>query len=308
MKFWRSKTILLKPEAVYATDPAPTGAANAILATEVTFTPMEGSDVPRNLERGYFAADATVAAELRAVLTFSVELVGSGTLGTPPAWGPLLRAFGVAEIITAATKVEYVPITDEPESVACYFDVDGTLHKLGGARGTGVLGITANGNPKITATLTGLFSVPAEAARPVPDFSSFKPPQIASSANTSFTIDGDSFVMRDYQFDLGGVIEPRILVGQEAILITDRKERLSVTVEAVPLTTYNPFSAAQNGTLKAISLTHGSIVGRKVQIDHPAALQQRPGAYQQTQGVLEWPLTFLPQPTDGNDQWKITLT
>ncbi|OYY67412.1 hypothetical protein [Sphingomonas sp. 28-63-12] len=94
-KFWKSKTILAKMETTYGTDPTPTGAANAILASDVTWSPMEGSDVARNVERGYFAADPTVAAELRCVLTFTVELVGSGTAGTAPAWGPLLRMSGV---------------------------------------------------------------------------------------------------------------------------------------------------------------------------------------------------------------------
>ena len=95
---WRSKILLAKIEAIYGTDAAPTGAANGILAVDVSFNPMQGSDVSRNLERPFLGAQGTVATELHAELSFKVELVGSGTPGTPPAWGVLLRACGVAEV------------------------------------------------------------------------------------------------------------------------------------------------------------------------------------------------------------------
>lgn len=91
---WKSKTLLIKPEgATYGVDPVPTGAANAILATDVQLQPMEGEDVSRNLELPWMAAQSTKNVALRAVLTFTVELAGSGTAGTPPAWG---RSSGLA--------------------------------------------------------------------------------------------------------------------------------------------------------------------------------------------------------------------
>lgn len=308
-KFWRSKSLLAKIEATYGIDPVPTGAANAILATNVTFSPMEGSDVQRNLERTYFASDPSVPAELRSQITFSVELVGSGAAGTAPGWGPLMRACGAAQVVTPATSVEYSPITDNAESVTLYFDVDGTLHKMRGTRGTAVFAVSANGIPQINFTMTGLFAVPAEAAKPVVDYSIFQPPQIASTSNTPvFTIGGAPFILRDFSLDLANDVQPRILVGQEAILITGRNERLSATVEAVPVSTYNPMQLAQSATAQAIVLQHGTVAGRRVKIETPAAVQQRLQSYNQNQNILEWPLVFSPQPTAGNDQWKITLS
>ena len=308
-KYWKSKTLLAKIETTYGTDAVPTGAANAILATEVTFSPMEGTDVPRNLERTYFAADDSVPAELRSVITFSVEMVGSGSPGVAPGWGPLLRACGVAEVITASTKVEYTPITDNIEAVTLYFDVDGTLQKMRGARGTVVINHGASGIPKLTFTMTGLFSTPVEAAKPTVSYSLFQAPQIGSTQNTPvFTIGGTAFAMRSYSLDLACEVQPRILIGQEAILITGKNERLSVTVEAVPVSTYSPVAIAQAKTPQAIDLQHGTVAGRKVQVNVPVGIQQRLSGYQENQGILEWPLVFSPQPTAGNDQWKITLT
>jgi hypothetical protein len=36
-KYWKTKILLAKSEVTYGTDPTPTGASNAILASDVTF-------------------------------------------------------------------------------------------------------------------------------------------------------------------------------------------------------------------------------------------------------------------------------
>ena len=307
-KYWKSKTILAKVETTYGTDATPTGAANAILCSDVTFTPMEGDWVKRNYERRYFGGRPGLGAAFRSILTFSVELVGSGTAGTAPGWGPLLRACGIAEVVTAATKVEYTPVTDAPESVTLYFDVDGTKHVMLGTRGTVVFKVDANGIPMMTFTLTSLFTVPTEAAKPTPDYSTFKAPQVAIKTNTpTFTIGGTAFIMRSFELDMANDVQPRMLVGQEAILIVDRDETLKTQIEAVALTTYDPFTIANNNTLQAIQLVHGVGAGLISTFDLPSAQQQMP-TYQEQQGILEWPLTFSALPVDGDDQWKITLT
>lgn len=307
-KYWKSKTILAKIEAGYGTDPTPTGAANAILAEDVTFTPMEGDWIKRNVERTWFGAKPGVGASFRSTLTFSVPMVGSGVLGTAPGWAPLIRACGVAQVVTAGVKVEYAPITDSPESATLYFDIDGTKHVMLGTRGTVMFKLSASGIPMLQFTLTSLFTVPTEAAKPTPDYTQFVDPEVASKANTpTFTIGGAAFVLRDFELDLGNDVQPRMLIGQESIIIADREETLKVQVEAVALNVYDPFTVCKAGTKQAIVLAHGTVAGRKTRFDLPTCQQQMP-TYQEQQGILEWPLTFTPLPTAGNDQWKITLT
>jgi hypothetical protein len=308
-KYWKSKTILCKMEAGgYAIDPLPTGAANAILGSDVTFSPMEGEWVKRNYERRSFGAKPGLGAAFRSVLTFSVEAAPSGTAGVAPAWGPLLRACAVAQVVTANTSVEYSPITDNPESSTLYFDVDGTLHKMLGTRGNVAFTLGASGIPMFKFTLTSLFTVPEEAAKPTPDYSQFKAPEVASKANTpTFTIGGIPFAMRNFELDLANDVQASMLVNQEEILIVDRDETLKVQVRAVPLGTYNPFTIAQAGTLQPIVLAHGRVAGRRLGLSLPTSQQQLP-SYQEQQGILEWPLNFSPLPVAGDDQWKLTLT
>jgi hypothetical protein len=305
--YWKKKVILAKAEAVYGTDPVPTGEANAILATNISLNPMEGEDVSRNLERPYFGAQEQLPVGLHSVLTFDVEMVGSGTLGEPPGWGVLHRACAMAETITEDTSVEYEPISSALESVALYINIDGVLHMLLGGRGNVVGTLNAQGIPVWRYTMTGLFAQPTATAAPVPDYSGFQTPQVANKANTpTFTIGGTAFRLRSFEFNRGAQVERRFLVGYEAIEIVDAVETLSCQVEAVALATYNPFTAPI-GAPSAIALVHGTVAATRVKLDFPKAKQRRPG-YTSEQNIVEWPLTFDPLPDEGNDGFKITLS
>lgn len=307
-KKWKSKTILAKMETAYGVDPTPTGALNAILASDVSFTPMEADWVTRNVERRHMGAQPGLGTSFRSMLTLSVELVGSGTAGTAPGWDVLLRACAAARVITADTSVEYTPVTDGHESATLYFDVDGTLHKMLGTRGTAVLTVNAAGVPVLTFTLTSLFTMPAEQPKLTPNYSAFRAPQAANKANTpTFTIGAVPFIMRSFSLTMNNDVQGRFLVGQEEILIVDKNEAVAVQVEAKALNVYNPYAMAQADTLQPIALVHGTVEGRIVSIDLPHAQQQTPG-FTQEQNIVEWPLTFSPQPQLGDDQWKITLT
>lgn len=309
-----TKIILAKIETTYGTDPTPTGAANAMLMKGVEIRPMEGQDVSRNIERPYMGAQEEFPAGLYSVLTGSVELVGSGSTGVAPAWGPLLRACGCAEVVTADVvagdgTVKYNPITDNIESVCLHFYVGTTRHILKGCRGSAEFGFNAQGIPEIKFTLTGLFSIPTDQARPTPDLTHFMVPSVVSQANTpTFTVDTQSLVTNSVTFNLGCSVSPRLYIGREAVIITDRAESLTAKVEAVPLTTWDPFTKANNRTRVAVVLQHGTTVGRRVKLEAGSCAIKRLSGYENSQNILEWPLQLTPQPTAGNDQWLLTLT
>ncbi|MFD1342881.1 phage tail tube protein [Litorisediminicola beolgyonensis] len=306
---WRDKILLAKIETTYATDATPTGAANAILATEVSLNPMEGEDVSRELERPFLGAQPTIPVDVHATLSFRVELVGSGTAGTPPGWGPLLRACGCAETVNAGTDVVYNPVSDAHEAVSIYLWIGGTRYVLLGTRGTATFRVNASGIPYIEFQFTGLFTQPSETAKVTPDVSAFQKPQVASNANTPvFLLAGTALVMRAFSMNLGNAVEGRFLIGSEDILITDRADQIEVTVNAVPLTTLNPYQLAADQTDVVVALTHGVGAGRISSLAVPKAQMQRPSGLENSQGITEWPLRLVPQPDAGNDQWTLTLT
>lgn len=306
---WKDKILLAKIEGTYGVDPTPSGTANAILAKDVTLTPMEGDDVDRELDTPYLGGQGTIPAGLHAKLSYKVELAPSGAAGTAPAWGPLLRACAIAETISAGTSVTYNPVSDNHESVTQYLWVGGTQYVLPGCRGIAKFAITAQGIPYIEFEFTGLFKQPSEVARVTPTLTGFKKPLVATKVNTpTFTLNGTAFVMRSLKMDLGNKVENRFLIGSESILITDKSEMIETTVVAVPLTSFNPFALAAAQTAIPVNLVHGTVAGAIATLNAPTAQMQRPSGLENSQDIKEWPLRLKPLPATGNDQWTLVLS
>lgn len=306
--YWRTKILAAKIESTYGTDASPAG-VDAILATDVRLRPMEGNDVSRELETPHLGAQGTIPTELHAMLSFKVELEPSGVAGDAPGWGGLLRACAMAETVSLATSVTYNPVSDGHESITLYLYIGNTLHALIGARGTCTIEVTAQGIPYLNFEFTGLFVQPAESTRPTPTLTGFKKPGVATTANTpTFTIDSTSLVMRSFSLALGNQVERRFLIGAERVLITDRSEAIQTTVEAQPLTAFNPFALAAAQTAVDVTLVHGTVAGRIATLNIPTAQMQRPQGLENAQNITEWPLRLVPLPTSGNDQFTLTLT
>lgn len=306
---WNSKILLAKIEASYGVDAAPTGAANGILCLDLDLKPMEGNTVSRKLERPFLGAQGSIATELHGVLTFKVELVGSGTPGVAPAWGVLMRGCAAAQTITAGTSVAYNPVSDDHESLTLHFYLGGTRYVMRGARGTVILRFPAQGLPYLEFTLRGLYSEPGEAARPTVTLTNFQEPDVVTSQATPvFKIANLSFVMREFSLDLGNALENRFLVGSESVRITDRTDQMAATVEAVPLTTFSPYALARSGAVVPVEIQHGTVAGRIARLEVDRAELQRTAGLQNQQNVVEWPLALVAQPLAGDDQWTLTLT
>ncbi|GIT85405.1 phage tail tube protein [Roseobacter sp. OBYS 0001] len=305
--FWRDKIIAAAIETTYGTDEDP-GGADAIYAKEVSLTPMEGNDLDRELELPHFGSQGTIPVELHSKLSLKVELAPSGTAGLAPQWGPLLRACGVAETISAGTSVTYNPITNGAESLTIHFFIGATRHVLKGTRGNARFELTAQGIPHIMFEFTGLFALPSEETRPTPVFTGWQKPQHVTETFTAFTLNAVTTVMRSFTMEMGNAVETRFLVGPESILITDKSEQIECTIQAVPLTRLDPYTLALNATDVALNLRHGVGAGKIATIAVPLAQMQRPQGLQQPQNITEWPLRLVPRTNAGNDQWTLTLT
>lgn len=306
---WKTKYILAKIETTYGTDSAPVAATDGVLAQNITLRPMQGEDAPRNLERPFLAADETIPVNVHAQLDFSVELAPSGTAGTAPAWAPLLRACGVGQTVSAGVSVTFAPATDNHASATIHFFVEGTRHVLTGARGNARFVIGAQAIPRIEFAFTGLYNVPSEQSRTNPTLSSWQRPQPATRTNTpTFTVNSVASQLRELTFDLGNQVVPRLLIGAESIIIPDRAETLSARIGSVPLSTLNPFALAAALTPVPVGLVHGVGAGRIATFSWPLAQLRRPPEPAVQDQIVEWPLTFAPQPNSGNDQWSLVLT
>lgn len=303
---WRRKALLADVEATYGTDEGPTGAANAILASDVSLTPLEGGEVNRENIQTYLGARGDIPVDEHVALEFAVELAGGGAADTPPQYGPLLRACGLSETINAGTDVQYDPVSDSFESASIHMHIDGILHKLLGSRGSVSLSLARGQVPRLRFRMLGLFTAPADTALPTTDTSGALRPLVPSTTNTpTFTIDGFAGTLEELGLDLGNDTQGRFLVGSESIEIVDREATGSARIETVALATKDFIALSRARTRVALALEHGTVAGNIVRVDAPAVEIGRPG-YQESQGVVMWNLPLKLIPSAGDDEIKIT--
>lgn len=305
----RKRTLLAKIETTYGVDPTPSGAANAILVRNLTIAPQETEFADRDLVRPYLGSSEQLPAAIMATAEFEVEMAGSGTLATAPAWGPLLRACGFAQTINAGVSVAYDPVSAAFESVTIYFNVDGVLHKMLGARGNVSFEINAKQIPVFKFKLWGLYQTIADAAAPTVDYTAWKKPVVVNTTNTTgLTVHGfASAVLSTLSCDLANNVVHRQLVGGESVIITDRKPQGSLTLEAVTVAAKDWWTIAKNATLGAFSVVQGSAAGFKVQLDMPTVQLIAPN-YTDLDGIQMLQMGLRPVPgATGNDEIKITV-
>ena len=303
----RKRTILAKLESSYGVDPTPTGSANAILVRNLSITPLNAELASRDLVRPYLGASEQLIASNYVSVEFEVEMAGSGTAGTAPAYGPLLQACGLLET-DGASDVTYTPVSASFASVTLYYNVDGVLHKVTGARGNVEMSIAAGQIPVFKFTFTGLYNAPTDTAAPSVTYTAFQTPLAANNDNTTgFSLFSYSGALSSMSLNLNNHVQYRTLIGAEDGLLTDRQASGQVVFEAPTIAAKDFFSLALGATLGALDITHGTTAGNKVQITSSRVDVSNP-TYQDENGIqmLQVPITLVPS-TAGNDEFSIVV-
>ncbi len=260
------KAMLTKIESSYGTDPAPSGAANAVLLRNLDIDIAVGDRIPRDVLRSGLGQVAQFLVGRRVTMTCTVDLAGSGTAGIAPPYGPLLRSCAMAETVTADTKVDYTPIDSGFESVSNWFNLEGMRTKMVGVRGSAKAQLQKGKLPTIALQLTGLWTSDDASAYPSQTLTAWKDPVPVTKANTpTFTLDSQAVVASAFELDLGVNTEYRELINLKEIAVLDRLPALTATFEELPLGTKNYF-AMMGGTPIALDLVHGTTAGNIVEI------------------------------------------
>ena len=306
----RKRLILLESEATYGTDPTPTG-VDAILVRDLSITPLQSDTVGRDLVRPYLGASEQLLANTRVQCTFSVELAGSGTAGTAPRYGKALLACGLSETIVATTSVTYAPVSSSFGSATIYYNIDGVLHKVTGARGTFTINGTVGQIPTIDFTFTGIYNTPTDTALPAVTYGDQATPVIFKQGNTTdFQLLSYAGCLQSVSFDIGNSLVYRELVGcTKQVLLTDRAATGSVTLEAVTMATKNYFTAAlTDASLGNLLFQHGQTAGNIIDVVS-TRIDIGDVSYGDQDGIhmLTIPYTAVPS-TSGNDEFSLVYT
>ena len=308
-KKWRKKILQAKVEAASGTAEVLAG-SDAVLATNVEVTPLQGETASRELERPYLGAQEQIVIGAHASIAFSVELAAAGAAGSVPPWSDLLRACGFAETIAAGVSVGYSPVSDAEESAT----IDGVLQTLAGCRGTFNLEFAKNAIPRLRFTFIGSWVAPNDTAAAQPDYSGWQLPVIPTNANTpTFTMLGESgLAMSSLNLDMGIETTYReVINGADEVVITGRSPNGQVVVDTPPVAGNagaELVKMAKEGTTNALRLIHGTVAGHKIQINCPKVQASQP-AYQEDSGIWQTQLNWAPLPNAaaGNDEITISV-
>lgn len=302
---WSKLAFLHKIEAVYGTDVGP-AVADAIVASNITFTPLQAQEEMRDLLLPYLGNQGAILTEEHGQIEFDVEIAGAGAAGDVPKYGSLLRVCGLAETVTADTDVTYSIIEDGVESGTIYFNVDGVQHIFVGARANLQPNFTSSKIPKFRFRLTGLLGTVTDVALPTVTKAGWTTPVAVSKANTTLSLHGWSAIAQSLSLDLGNTLTPRFLIGEESVRITDRKSTGTTVVDAKSMATINWFDIARTRTRGALALQHGTEDGNIVEISAPAVEIGPPGQSQDN-NIVNYSLPLKLCPVNGLDDLTIKV-
>lgn len=309
VKKWARKALLSKIESVYATDPTPSGAANAIEAHNVTFRRLS-TLLPRPYAKPTLGRNGEIEALVHAQLTFDVPVASSGAAGTAPAWAPLLRACAMAETLTGdpADAAEYALVATGEASITHYWQMDGIKAELNGARGTAGIEFVHGQVPMWKFDFMGLHPAQADTALPTPTMTAWQRPKAASKVNTpTFTLNGVALKLHSLSVNLGIDRVLRDFTNHAEIVVTGRDNgvRGELVFFTEALGTFNPFALAAAESLHALQIIHGVGAGNIVQLDAPKVQILQPN-HDVVQGMAVIRCALLLNEDEGNDEILIT--
>jgi hypothetical protein len=288
-RYTRNTVLLAKVEAAYGTDSTPTG-AEAMLCSKPQLTPLNAQNVPRDVNLGYMGSKEHLVGSRFMEMSFDIELVGSGTAGTGPAWGDLMLACGWSETETATIRVDYVLVSSAFQSASLYWYDDGLLHKMLGARGTVTIKAIAGQIPVLSFSFKGLYTVPTAAANATPSYTAFKIPEVVTEANTlDLTLGGThatavapaiatgtAYPSQGIEFMQSASVEHVPLLGGETIEITGREPTCRFSLELTAAQEATAMAAVTAATLTSVGMVHGTTAGYKSLIWLPTVQRINP--------------------------------
>ncbi|MBF9263394.1 hypothetical protein [Paracidovorax cattleyae] len=305
-KLLRKMAILVAIETVVGTAVVPL-AANAVLASDVTLTPLEGDSVERNNIRPFFGSSGSTLVTEYQKIAFSVEFAGVAIAGDMPGVTTLLRACAISATNQANTKTVFAPVTDGIESVTIYANVDGTLYKMHGARGEVEFTTDAKAIPKWKFEFSGSFVPAVDQVMPAVNYSTFLAPLGVNKANTTLSLDGVAVAASAFSWKCGNQVTKRDLMNVDTVEITDRKSTGSVTFENTSVATKNWIAMARASAVVPLVLKHGQAATNTVIFKSTRAQIGKP-TFADSDGVqmITIPLSFIPSDA-GNDEWSIEI-
>lgn len=263
----------------------------------------------RNPFRETLSPLPSVMGKRSGKLPFMCELVGSGTAGTAPFWGKLMKGCAFGETIVPATSVAYAPASTSIPSMTLAAYMDGVIHKLWGARGNVKLNLEVGKPGLLHFDFQGADFLHSDGAMLSGVSCSLVVPP--SFLGATFTIDGVAFFVDKVEFDIANTLalrtDPNSSSGHKSCLITGRKGKITLDPEMVLASSKDIWTMWRNGSQVALSAVLGSVAGNIITIACPK-FQIQDVKFGNRSGIRLNNLTAVMALNSGDDEFTITLT
>lgn len=310
-RYIRNTAILAKIETTEGTDSVPTGAANALLVSDVSINALNRQNAERNLLLPYFGGNEQLAGPAFKEVGFTVELAGSGTAGTAPAWGPLVEACGFVGSGAAGFR-QFAPGSPASQkSCTIYYFDDGVRHRLLGAKGTFTLSAGVGDRPTLAFTFQGLDGGDTAVSNPAVTLTAFRAPLVITDANTGdvrmggtydagAVTSGTAYTSRGLELSLGNTVSFTPLLGGEFIDLSARAVTGTIQLNLTAIQQVALMTAVKSNSFSSMSLEHGSAAGAIVGV-FMAAVQLSNPTQQEVNGRRLIGFELGSVPLAGND-------
>lgn len=315
-RYIRNTVILAKVETTAGTDATPTGAANALLVTDLSITPLEATNVDRALIRPYFGGSEQLVGYGFVRASFSVEMAGSGTAATAPAWGALLQGCAMAEasLVTPA-RVEYTPVSTSLKTLTIYWYDDGVLHSMVGSMGNCRGSAKVGERPMLMFEFQGAYVAPTATANASPTLTSWKTPTVVRNSQvTDITLGGTYsagaitggtvYPSTGVEFDFGNSVQFTALASREQVDITDRAMTGRMALDLTAAQEVTQMTNVRANTTQSLAFTIGTATGNKVLIFAPVVQLINPRK-EDLNGTRLIGFDLRLVPSSGNDEIRI---
>lgn len=293
------------------------GMAETITAASVTGTATAGGAGTITLAAGASAVDDFYNGMVISITSGTgnghigliTDYVGSTKVATVQA-STATFVPGASSAYSIAANVGYLPVSTGFASATIYFNNDGVLHKITGARGNFTLTAAVGGIPTIDFQLTGIYNAPTDTAAPTITYSDQATPVIFKAGNTSaFSILGYTACLQSLSFNVANETVYRELVGcTKEVMITNRASAGECMIEAPTIAQKDFWAIANNDTTGTLTLLHGSTAGNRVTLLASKVDITNP-SYADQDGIQMLNIPYVAIPTTaGNDEVKLTFT
>lgn len=264
------KTIRAKTEAVAGT-PETLASTDGIefIRASTTHVPIAGNTVEIDLSRADIDGPKEFITGNYSTITFDTLCDGGGTaVDTPPQWADLVQACATNETVTAATEVDYDPVSTSMDTVTIEYNADGQQQVMAGCRGTWEIVWAMNGVAMIRWTFWGKYAALTATAQPTIDLTGWQAGIVCDDVTWgTTTLHSQVLNVREFTFTLGNQMFHHQHSEGSEILITRRNPSANILFEKLAIGTFDPVSIALAHTQAAFSTSiTGGAAGRLVEI------------------------------------------